>query len=72
MSLENQYFGDVCAAMYNPRAEMKECFFISHRVVEDYLKYSHLIPYGFCKIHHYILPGSKHLCVLLGKSVQMG
>ncbi len=38
----------------------KECtFLISHRVVEDYLEYSCLLAYGFCKIHHYIPPGSQ-------------
>ncbi len=70
MSLESQYFRGpgsgqtpdmlrvLPCIILEPRC--KECtFFISHRVVEDYLKYSCLLAYGFCKIHDYILPGSQ-------------
>ncbi len=30
-----------------------------HHVVEEYLKYWHLLAYGFCKIHVYIHLGSQ-------------
>ena len=34
-------------------------FFLDHCVVEKYLKYCCLLAYDFCKIHFYILLGSK-------------
>ncbi len=70
MSLENQYFGgpgsgqtpDMLGVLQRIRLKprCKECtFFIGHHVVEDYLKYCHLLAKGFCEIYHYILPGSQ-------------
>ena len=70
MSPENRYYGrpgsdqtpDMLLGLPSIHNEpgCKECtFLIGHRVVEDYLKCSRLLSYGFCKIHHYILPGSQ-------------
>ncbi len=70
MSLENQYSGGPGSGQTPDMLRVVPCillehgciectFFISHRVVEDNPKYCRRHAYGFCKIQHYILPGSQ-------------
>ena len=43
---------------WDPRAIFGQAI-DTRRIVEDYLKYSPLLAYSFCKIHHYTLAGSQ-------------
>ncbi len=67
MSSENQFFRgpgsdqtpDMLLGLHHEPG-CKECTFLNdHCVVEEYLKHSCLLAYGFSKIHVYILLGSQ-------------